>query len=356
MKIMLHGATNMSNYGDYIFAELFMDALKTKGHEVLFYSHPKYGISDYFAKYLRVAPDRRNYKKDLKLIDCFIFISGGYFVEPRKPGVLSEYKHYCRYLKPAMSLLRCGKPIYILGVGAGPFKNKRFSRSARKIINYASVVTVRDEESKQYCDQFGIYNDIIVTSDTALLIGEYLNNKKQEIPKFNIDEGRKMLLFHIDSNQEVKEKISSTIAPAIIRFLNDNPEYKLFLAADGVKDDVLYEEYRSTFAEAHPTVLIYDNPWELTRQIERADLIVTTKLHMGIVGSALGRSVVSFPFVPQKTKRFYKQIGEPDRCVSLTDITTDKVYGMLEAFKKRRIQVPNEFIKKARLNLEYLPK
>lgn len=355
MKIMLHGATNMSNYGDYLFAEIFYETLKSQGNQVLFYSHPVYGISDYFRKYLGDIPKKSNYKDELRNSDCLVFISGGYFVEPRKPGIVSELKHFSRYMMPALNFMNSKKPIYVLGVGAGPFKKQLFSIYARKVLNYATVVTVRDGESKQYCTEFGVHNQITVTSDTALLIAEYLEKQKTGVPKFAIDEGRKMLLFHIDSNDEVKKIMASSIIPAVIRFLRSNQEYQLFLASDGIKNDSLYEEYRKMFAEVNPVVLRYDDPWILTRQIERADLIVTTKLHMGIVGSALGSSVVSFPFVPQKTKRFYRQIREPDRCTSLTDINSDMVYNKLEAFKDKRIKIPEELVEKARLNLTYLP-
>lgn len=355
MKIMLHGATNMSNYGDFLFAEFFYHSLNKKGYDVEFYAHPRYGISDYFARYLGVTPDRLNYWDRVKQCDCLVFISGGYFVEPRKSGLIAEVKHYNRYMKPAGFFLKQNKPIYVLGVGAGPFTNKLFSMKARKVLNHAKVVTVRDEESKIYCDEFGVQNNVIITSDTALLIGEYLRQIKADVPRFDVDEGCKMILLHLDSNSKVKEMIQQIIVPAIARFLNSNSDYSLYIAADGVKGQNLYSEYEKMLLDYHPRILVYDDPWELTRQIERADLIVTTKLHMGIVGSALGRSVVSFPFVPQKTKRFYKQIGEADRCVSLVEIDQDLVFKMLEQYKDKRIRVPDELIERAKLNLTCLP-
>ncbi len=356
MNVLLHGATNMSNFGDYIFAEIFYNALRDLGHEVSFFAHPRYGISDFFARNLGVNPNRDKYKEILKESECLVYISGGYFVEPRKPGFISELKHFNRYMRPARYFMKKGNPIYVLGVGAGPFRNRLFSIYARKVLNYATVVTVRDEESKLYCNEFGINNDIHVTSDTALLINEYLANKKAEIPKFIIKEGAKMLLFHIDSNEEVKTMISNMFVPAVIRFLKDNPEYQLFLAADGIKNEALYEEYKIMFSEINPIVLKYENPWVLARQIERADLIITTKLHMGIVGSAFGCSVVSFPYVPQKTVRFYKQIGEPSRCVPLSEANADLIYDKLVFFKDKKIKVPEEIKEKAKLNLDYLPK
>lgn len=354
MKVMLHGAINMSNYGDYIFAELFFDYLKREGHEVVFYAHPRYGISDYFAKYLGINIDKTNYWRAVQECDAFVFISGGYFTEPRKPGLISEIKHCERYMRPALHFMKQKKPILVLGVGAGPFKNKPYSRKARKVLNYASVVTVRDDESKKYCEEYSITRDIRVTSDTALVIREYLKQNKENLPKFEIEEGHKMLLLHIDGIYEVKERIKNSIVPAIRKFMNINKDYSLYIAADGIKKEQLYKEYEDMLHDLQPHILIYDDPWVLTKQIERADLIITTKLHMGIVGASLGCSVISFPFVPQKTKRFYKQIKEEGRCLSLTDVNEAAVYEMLDKYKNTPITVPNELLKIAKQNLELL--
>ena len=93
MRVMLHGAINMSNYGDYLFAEMFGTVLKKNGVEVEYYAHPKYGISDYFAKYLGYSPDRVHYKEMVNKCDALVFISGGYFVEPLRKRPFSEYRH-----------------------------------------------------------------------------------------------------------------------------------------------------------------------------------------------------------------------------------------------------------------------
>ena len=354
MKVMLHGATNMSNYGDYLFAELFYNALRERSIETEFYSHPKYGVSDYFCKYLGYTPYGKTNKKMIQECDALVYISGGYFTEPRTGGLLAELQRAKRYFEPAKYFMSAHKPIYILGVGAGPFSQKLYSRRAKEIIEYSSLVTVRDAESAEYCQEFGISKSIIVTSDTALVVREYLQ-KKTNVPQFLVENGKKMLLFHIDSNAEVKTRIDSIIRPAVLQFIKNNPEYQLYLTADGKKNATLYNEYELMFKEVNPVVLIYDDPWVLTRQIEKADLIITTKLHMGIVGSSLGRSVVSFPFVPQKTKRFYKQIGEADRCVSLADINQDIVLQMLERYRNERIKISDELIDRARKNLTFLP-
>ena len=91
MKVMLHGAINQSNYGDYLFAELFSSALKKSGIEVEYYSHPQYGIGDFFAKNLGYSSDHKHYKDIMKTCDALVYISGGYFLSHKKMTV--EFQH-----------------------------------------------------------------------------------------------------------------------------------------------------------------------------------------------------------------------------------------------------------------------
>ena len=275
MKIMIHGAINSSNYGDFLFAAIFSDALKKNGFEVEYYSHPRYGISDFFAKYLAYSPDRKHYKTVLKTCDALVYISGGYFLSHKQ--LLDEFQHDRRFLTPGMYFMKSGKPIYILGVGAGPFFKGQFSRKAKQLLQYAYALTVRNEESKDYCLSLGVKRDILVTADTALVLRDFVQNGNLEIPSYTIEPGKKMLLFHIDWNHDVKRKMKLVVVPSVINFLKAHPNYDLYLAADGRMPDSLYNEYACMFKPYSPHILKYDDPWMLTRQIASADLIITTK-------------------------------------------------------------------------------
>ena len=354
MRVLLHGATNASNFGDYIFAELFYTYLESNNVDTYFYEDPKYGISDYFKEKLRYS--KRWEIKDIKNTDALVFISGGYFCEiPGPHSMVAEYKDVMRYMHIAKKFIHAKKPIYIMGVGAGPFTNEWFSRLAIKTLNYASVVTVRDVESLEYCKAANVINKVEVTADTALLTREYLSVYKKELQD-GIEETKKILLLHIDSDKEVTTLIFERIKPAVVKFLGEHQEYALYLAADGVKRDAVYNEYLEQFAQYSPHVLKYDDPWVLCKQIERANIVITTKLHVGIVASSLGTSVISFPNIPNKTLRFYNQIGEKQRCIPLREANENIVYETLSTYAGVRIHVQDDIIDVARRNLELLPK
>lgn len=353
MKVLLHGATNGSNFGDYLFAELFYQALEAKGIDTFFYDAPRYGISSYFRDKLQYT--KKWSFKSLKTTDALVYISGGYFCEIMGPhSLVAELKDIRRYLLPALWFMKKNKPIYVLGVGAGPFTNEWFSKLAIKVLNYAKVVTVRNNESAEYCKSAGITNHIEVTADTALLVKDYIDQHKKEVEDGIIEE-KKILLLHIDSNREVTQLILEKIKPAVKTFLDNHSDYCLYLAADGIKRRELYDEYKEFFADFSPKVLEYDDPWVLCKQIARADTILTTKLHVGIVACAMGTSVLSFPNVPNKTVRFYKQIGEGKRCLPLRDTCIDEVIANINRFAGIPIAIPKDLREKAQKNLDLLP-
>lgn len=353
MKVMIHGAINQSNYGDFLFAALFHNKLIENGIEVEYYSHPRYGISDFFAKNLGYTPDRKHYKDVMNSCDALVYISGGYFLSHKRLSV--EFQHTRHFLTPGQFFMRNGKPIYVLGMGMGPFFRGPFEKKARQILQYSSVVTVRDKESYNHCKNLGIDRDIIITADTALVIQDNRYNKMIENKQLDYLPKKKIFLFHIYYNRNVKNQLKTIVAPAIRRFLDAHKDYELVLATDSLMPDSLYKEYANLFESYSPYILKYDNPWALTQMISKSDMILTTKLHMGIVGAAFGVSVVSLPW-HSKTQRFYKQIGEENRCIMISDADEEKVLSQLERFEGKHIILPGELIEKGKINLEMLPK
>lgn len=351
MKILLHGAINYSNFGDFLFAKIFYEHIKSSGKEVEFYSHPKYGISAFFCKYLAYQPSEKNYKTQMKHCDALVFIPGGYFVECSKKDILSRLKHIKRYFLPALYFIKKGKPIYILGVGAGPFGKGLYRKLALKVLNHAEVIHVRNEESKQYCLELGVTKDIKVTADTALLIKDFMpaHDTAPAHPS------NKKFMLHLSAGHSTAQRMMAHIVPAVKAFLTKNPEYQLCFVTDGLSAKSLQEEYTAVFREFHPISLPYDDPMKLCSHLAAASIVVTTKLHVGIVSSVLGRSVFSFPAVPEKTLRYYRQIGEADRCIPLTQVTSEDVLALLESKQDTGICVPQALTDLAIENLKAIP-
>src|SRR5699024_10102591 len=69
------------------------------------------------------------------------------------------------------------------------------------------------------------------------------------------------------------------------------------------------------------SIIPYQNPDKLINNLQEMDKIITSKLHVGIVGYALGKRTLSIPFHP-KTIRFYEQIKREEFCIPVQNINT----------------------------------
>lgn len=352
MKIVIHGATNLSNFGDILFAHLFYDYLTSfKGIQVDFLDFPRYGIGSFCRKEL-------NYYRKLRLkgileADVYVMMSGGYLGDDMT-SFKENIKRYIRYLLPAIIFQILNKPVYVMGVGGGPLSSKLLRKTTVKILNKAAVINVRDEETKKYFLEYGVKNNILVTADTALTITSSM------VPPLNIKtdvryvlDNYKVLFLHLVAVESADKTMADTIIPAVNRFMIEHQEYGIILCLDGLSQGKAIENYESykRLNCNNKVVYNYSDVWQLCSLLSKVDFVITMKLHVGIVSSALSKSVISFPLHLEKVERFYRQIGEKDRSIHIRDLTEDIAYNMICKYFDKPIIISDELRSKAKTNL-----
>lgn len=182
----------------------------------------------------------------------------------------------------------------------------------------------------------GVKNEIEVHADWILGMdcNEHIIAEEEMAQKFGLQMG-KYLLLHLISRVDGNSGMEIVLAD-IRRYLCHNPDIKVIVTSDQTKKDV-YErtkELASLFEDDLALYYEYKSPWELLSVINSAQVVVTDKLHVGIVSVNLGKNVVSLP-LHSKTPRFYKQIGRLDSCKEMKKIKVGDVYAMIEkAYKE----------------------
>lgn len=347
MKILVHGAINGSNFGDCIFAHLFYESMSRYG-TTDFLHIPKYGM----CKYLMIEIDGyKNTINNYKDADCLVYMSGGYFGDTTS-SLKEAVKRYFRYFRVANYFLKNNKPIYICGIGGGPVNNLFLRKKIIRILNSAKFVSVRDKETADYFYRNGVHNRIIVTTDTALSIRD---RKFPELNK-NIKEltiGKKNIFLHVCGNNKSNKEIMEKILPSLNKYLTAHTnQYRVFVGTDNIsrikiKDLLVFKKLHGD-----KVAVDYSSTWELCSLLKHMDSIITIKLHVGIVSALYGKSVISFPIHVNKTLRFYKQIGYPERCKLLKDVDDNDVLSMLEKFMSENINIKSNLISKAYVNLK----
>jgi len=270
--------------------------------------------------------ETNSYKKyKVSQCDRFIFGGGGYFGEPKTSWPRKQYwtlRNYVRHIIWNDQLLKNKIPYAIIGVGVGPISNSFLRKKIIKLFNSADFVCVRDNESFNYLKSYGCVNpNVFETTDLALTV-------RREKAQGN---DKKVLGVHFSIRPEFpQDKI-----PAIVSFLKRTSEnYTIKLVNDQKGQMSLEKEANITrFIKENNidyTQIEYHDPNTLIEELNKLDAIVTSKLHVGILGYALRKPVLS---IPNHTKsfRFYKQIGRGKFCIAPNEVNEQM---LLDAFSE----------------------
>ena len=354
MNYLIHGATNGSNFGDCLFAHIFYEyLLKNEKDSVAFYKAPRYGIGQFLINELNYSDNGQN----LKNSDSLVYMSGGYFGDT-DGNIRETIVRYIRYFYIGDYFIKKKRPIYICGIGGGPIHNKWLLKKLVGIMNNASAITVRDEETANFFLTHGVVKNVIVTSDTALLLkymkiptlDNFVNDKIEQIAK-----NRKIIFVHVYGADKFNVEIEEKIIPALNIFFSKHPDEYICIVGTDNKSKTKVENL-TVFKKIHCDKIAYDfyDTMQMCAILKKIDIAITVKLHVGIVASVFGKCVISVAKHKNKTKRFYKQIGESDRCRQLSEVDSSDIEELMEKFCKKKVSIPLELFERAKKNLDIL--
>lgn len=356
IKIIIHGAINLTNFGDILFSTLFYNYCDNIPNcEVYFAEFPIYGVGDFVRKennYIKHLP-----LKSIKDCDLLVYMSGGYFGD-NKNSLRLTIRRYLRYVLIGEYIKYLKQRIVICGIGGGPIFSKKLRSKICSLFNYADYITVRDEETSDYFVKSGVRNQMKVTTDTALCITPDLLPTLDNIVAENIDKifsEKKIIFIHLIPSVKEDSKYAKIVIPAINKFISEHSEFGIIVGTDGIAD---YSHLESLKAIKCSNMYKYEytSAWQLCALLNKCDVIVTAKLHVGIVGSALGKSCLSFPIHAYKTKRFYEQINEEGRCIMLDSANENIVYQQMLSYYGKPINIPQNIRQLAAENLHIIDK
>jgi len=310
MKIAVHGSYFGRNFGDTLLVKIICDWLKSDGHTDLVL--PKVS-SDLEAFEIGV---RKINQDEWDKLDFVIFSGGGYFGEPSGNKISLIYWYIRNYFRHIYWLKKCpNAKIIILGVGFGPISNKVFLKKINSIFKSSEFIYFRDEVSIEYLKKYGIYQQKFKLGvDLAYSLGL---EKKDDLKSFD---------FKIGIHIPIKNLNDKKFFLNALSFIK-NSDFRVELICDTPQSSELINNSNSLYYELikfeNVSLVSYISPDELIRQILSYRVIITSKLHVGIVATNLGVPVYSIP-KHSKTLRYYTQIGYESNCNPIYDFDYKK--------------------------------
>jgi polysaccharide pyruvyl transferase WcaK-like protein len=333
--IALHGAYRHDNFGDMLLLGIYIRWIRETypGCRVIlpFLRHHLTGL---------VNADGRGLA-ELQRASALVYGGGGYFGEPNSGRTLWAMRNTWRHMPVGLMARMRGIPIAISGVGAGPLSSGLARRLFVRLFGWSGAVAVRDMESRDFMAQYGVDADrMVVTADAALSLDE------SSVTPEALAEARQTLgalpgSWRIGFNvaHSIRLRGMDPLLDDLRTFAADHPEaaFVFFLDEGAGRGESYHVTRMAREIErrvAAPAVVVpYRDPDQVLGVIKALDLVITTKLHVGIVACALGTSVLAFP-AHQKTRRFYEQIGAADRCLPLHQLAPGDALAQLERFAR----------------------
>lgn len=344
-EIFLNGAAFADNFGDILFFQVFSKAAIEKGYVVSMYSTDK--------KVKSQLPQVKFYSNKMKAIKNsykIAYVGGGYFGEQPKPKLIQKLKWGIHNIRKIQYFGLLGifykKPIGIFGAGAGNITNPVTKFIIKKIVDVSEIVIVRDNESKEALSYVKNYKkNIDVSVDTILAIKDILPlDKKNPI---------KRILLHLSDSPEI-DSISKILWDDVQLFITNHPEYTCTIITDhftgGQKRS--YDFFsKLSMTESQINVFKYTKTSGLIELIANSEIVITNKLHVGIVGISYNKKVIAVPNHP-KVINLFNQLEIPEMILKKKDLKPEKLFSVME--KSRNLDyLLNEDIRiRAICNLE----
>lgn len=337
-KIALHGSNFVDNFGDSLFVVCFYNWLKEAN-----IIEDKNIILPFANQRVRDLVEVSNTKGILGLLksDKVVFIGGGYLGERPHKKLSWNIRLIIKHLSIGLFATLFKKPFIFIGVGAGPLTNSISRKIVVYLCNKSEKTIVRDEESQKHLLNYGVKEEKIKTTADSILLfnGNNVDTSWDEKYKRELVNSQSSdtiyIGVHLQASSNKKEKIK-LIIDDLAKYCNGLSNYKVVVFNDTYKrtpDHKLLSMLSQKFSEEKIINIEYANPDQLIALINNLDIVITTKLHCGIVANCLGKYTLSIS-VHDKTIRLYKQLELQERNVSINEYKQGKLEKMLLNYDK----------------------
>lgn len=350
-SLYIHGSFMNDNFGDFLLYYVVAKYMEQQHPEVKVVSS---NISDTYDEFINI--NRVSKLNGFLKSDGILLAGGGYFSQNPTRTNLWNLRFLFKHGLPLLSLGLIKKKYSIIGVGAGPLSNAINRFLTKHIFENGELVSVRDNESKDFLKGIGVSRNVEVTPDwvmgmdKSMLLGTK-NLALDFLSQFSYDE---IVYVHLTTKKDDKGSGMEAVISDLIEYSNQHPKTLFIVGCDQKREsqEIRAKETVSRFTNGRAVFLPYKGPFFLSNIINSSDVVVTDKLHVGIVGVKLEKYVVSVAY-HTKTKRFYNMMKIPKQSKRLNSIQHGDVLNML-ADRKVSSENVNYFIQKSKNNFKLL--
>ncbi len=363
MKYVVVGNYGAQNLGDEMILEGMIEMLKKadnaaeicvlKGDEK-FPAGIKSGIKWIFGR-------NKNTKEKVKNCDYFILGGGGLF------GSLSNYANIIWGLQ-AIYAYRNQKPVLMLGQSVGKIKNKYIKKLVKNIFNKATLISVRDEKSKENLKKIGVTKKIVVVPDLAFYRGNNVYEKQMSLHGIDHDSApSKDVIIALRQMQNLTEEFKNNFAQ-FVKWLKQeekmNVKFVNFQTGQVDNDEILHKEIKGMVGDSPQasdkdsslSIITPKSSEEAINLFKNANFAVCMRLHSIITAMLTNTQFVAINYA-EKVENLVDYMGAKENLLEMQNVSFETLKNLynkkIKTSKKHFSEKIDEFIS---LYLKKLPK
>ena len=231
-------------------------------------------------------------------------------------GVAPKSEYLELGLSAAKRADQLGVDAQITGVGAGPLQVDAHKEIARDLVEYASHLGVRDPESYEFCvKELGVSKDkLTLGADLALLWPESLGVAP-------IRNG--MVGLQCDIDDWLPAERARQVSQRFVKSARENADQTILVTP------MRRSDITDALRETGIPQLRYEVMKDYLAVLSGMRAIVTSHLHLSIAAYAAGIPCFAV-YVNDKTRRFYEQIGHPERAIPAATASDSEIDELLQ--------------------------
>ncbi|MCI8510138.1 MAG: polysaccharide pyruvyl transferase CsaB [Clostridia bacterium] len=263
------------------------------------------------------------------------------------------------YLLVMHAAKRYGCMLYIYANGIGPIRAKNME-AARKVIDKADMVTLRDSASMVDLQKIGISSKtpVRVTADPTMILRGKSRRVVQEIfRQEGIPAEGSYIGISVRNWNKNDRQFAEKIALVLERICTKYQVIPVFIPMK-YPSDIKISERVCELMQVNGYVLQQQySVFEMIGIVEQMDMILGMRLHTLIYAAGTGVPVIGLTYDPKVTG-FLEDIGQP-RFIDVSDIDMEQLYGQMEEVLTHKEEIcsqlkakSEELEEKALLNAE----
>ena len=299
-RALVVGPYRTHNFGDDLVGGILAKHLQGRGYDV---SVPRLGEAN--STWLGTHYSE-GYDGLFETADVVVVGGGGIMSDTSGANPGASYLDIVA--RAGMKGLLSGKRVYITSVGAGPWILERSKMLAFAVSLVSEKIGVREQESYDHLRGLGVTDrKLVLGADLALLTPDLLQYPTAQSGKLGLQ-------FDVSNFKDVHENPqAAAIVEAMGRYAQTHASDVVLIRNGRAKSEI---------AAAAPSaeLLSYTALEDYLPRLAGLRSIFTSHLHLAI--TSYSQRIPSFSlYVREKTRRFYEQIGHPERAIDLRSAT-----------------------------------